>query len=486
MAFGWECGVFRYGRNLAVAAALIAIPEPVLAQDFQGLGFLPGGNYSQAQGVSADGSVVVGNSTYGNGSNPEAFRWTSGGMIGLGFLPGGTSSIASAANANGSVVVGWSTNASGIMEAIRWTQFYGMQSIQQLLTNAGVNMTGWNLSNAYGVNADGSVIVGIGTDPAGMTEAWIERNLAFITPSIAAQSFASLLGFAESGHAIVNSGLDTLGEIGAHHNCTATCLDVYALSSFEKGSTFDDPGYVGTVGIAQALAPNFSVGATFSDGYYDDKLANGSRESQRTAGGGLHAAYVPDQGINVIVAGLYTGFSAGIDRGYLNGNTPVTSHGATDGYGYGGLARLGYAFRVSPAVRLMPFGEFELTRIHYDGWTETTGPFPAMFSAINDTQSRSRLGLEARYALTDTTYLWATGDWAHRFNATTVGIQGELVGLFGLTLPGSPVNRDWAEVTAGVKVALTTTINLSVSLSALFDNQNSTITAARVGLSAKF
>jgi len=54
-----------------------------------GLGDLPGGSFSSyADGVSANGSVVVG---YGNSANGnEAFRWTQGtGMVGLGDLSGG-------------------------------------------------------------------------------------------------------------------------------------------------------------------------------------------------------------------------------------------------------------------------------------------------------------------------------------------------------------------------------------------------------------
>jgi outer membrane autotransporter protein len=358
-----------------------------------------------------------------------------------------------------------------------------MQSLQQLLIDAGVNMTGWQLEVATGVSADGNVVVGYGIHNA-RQEAWIIRNRAVITPSIVAQSFASVVGLVESGHGIVNAGLGTLGEIAAHHNCAATCVNVYALGSFERGPSFDDPGYVGTLGVAHALGPNLSIGAAFSRGAHDDTLMNGSKDEQRTIGGGVHAAYVPDQGINAIVASIYQQFEARIDRGYLNGNTPVASHGDTNGYGYGGWARLGYAFRLSPSMRLMPFGDYEVTGIRYDGWTETTGPFPATFMAINDTQRRSRLGVEARLSLTEAIYSWTTVAWAHRFDATTAGIRGELVGLFGLILPGSPVNRDWGEATTGLKFALTPTMNLSASLSARLDD-TFTITTARAGVSAK-
>jgi hypothetical protein len=51
-------------------------------------------------------------------------------------------------------------------------QSTGVQSIKSLLAASGVNMTGWSLSSATGVSADGSVIVGFGTDPSSNTEAW--------------------------------------------------------------------------------------------------------------------------------------------------------------------------------------------------------------------------------------------------------------------------------------------------------------------------
>ena len=90
----------------AIAALLPGVAHAT-APSFQGLGDLPGGIFdSRAFGVSADGSVVVGESSSASGT--EAFRWTSGGGIaGLGDLPGGGfSSRANAVSGDGSVVVG--------------------------------------------------------------------------------------------------------------------------------------------------------------------------------------------------------------------------------------------------------------------------------------------------------------------------------------------------------------------------------------------
>jgi hypothetical protein len=49
-----------------------------------------------------------------------------------------------------------------------------MRSLQQVLTNDyGLDLTGWSLNVANAISADGLTIVGSGTNPNGLTEAWI-------------------------------------------------------------------------------------------------------------------------------------------------------------------------------------------------------------------------------------------------------------------------------------------------------------------------
>lgn len=137
------------------------------------LGDLPGGAFNaQANAISDDGTVIVGSGTSALGT--EAFRWTSGdGMVGLGDLPGGTfSSVANAASANGSVIVGQGASAAG-NDAFIWTAGGGMLSLRDILVSAGLDMTGWTLTAATGVSDDGLTIVGTGINPLGQTEAWI-------------------------------------------------------------------------------------------------------------------------------------------------------------------------------------------------------------------------------------------------------------------------------------------------------------------------
>jgi len=138
-----------------------------------GLGDLSGGGFgSNAQSVSADGSVIVGRSESKLGN--EAFRWTAEtGMVGLGDLVGGDfSSIAYGVSADGSVVVGKGYSASGSpSEAFRWTAETGMEALGDL-------PGGRFISSAYGVSADGAAIVGsssIGDDLYGAFR-WVDLN----------------------------------------------------------------------------------------------------------------------------------------------------------------------------------------------------------------------------------------------------------------------------------------------------------------------
>jgi len=50
-----------------------------------------------------------------------------------------------------------------------------MKSVQALLTAKGISTTGWTLTSAQGVSADGQVIAGSGVDPNGRTQGWIAR-----------------------------------------------------------------------------------------------------------------------------------------------------------------------------------------------------------------------------------------------------------------------------------------------------------------------
>ena len=135
-----------------------------------GLGHLPGGIFlgSRGFGVSSDGNVIVGQ------SSGEAFRWTeSGGMVGLGCA--GVEACGGAAraiSADGSVVVGYNLDATA-QNAFIWDQTDGMRLLEEVLIEQGIDLGGWNLTDATDLSGDGLTIVGTGINPSGAAEAWI-------------------------------------------------------------------------------------------------------------------------------------------------------------------------------------------------------------------------------------------------------------------------------------------------------------------------
>lgn len=157
----------------------------------QNLGVLPGEAATRATGVSGDGMTVVGAATHGGGpggAGGQAFRWTEAtGLQSLGFLrPGSTLSEANGISRDGSTIVG--TSRAFEYEGFRWTQAGGMQPLPTILGAPNIE------SFAHAVNADGSVVVGSATSatPQGYSHAvrWTPSGVEDLGTLLAATSHA--------------------------------------------------------------------------------------------------------------------------------------------------------------------------------------------------------------------------------------------------------------------------------------------------------
>lgn len=107
----------------------------------------------------------------------QAFVWVDGVMTGLGFLsgsPGPYQSMATGVSADGSVVVGES-KVDGILQPFFWTaESSEMRSLREVLEeDLGVDLTGWTLDNPPVISADGNTIVALATNPGGDVEAFV-------------------------------------------------------------------------------------------------------------------------------------------------------------------------------------------------------------------------------------------------------------------------------------------------------------------------
>ena len=143
----------RQVRLLWAAITLVGSIATLHAQRLTWLGTL-GGDWSEARGVTPDGSVVVGIAV-DDQSRYRAFRWTSQtGMQDLGTL-GGRNSMAYGVSADGSKIVGASEiDANGNERATLWDN--GMAVDLGTLTYT----PGPNRSGAYAISADGRYVGG--------------------------------------------------------------------------------------------------------------------------------------------------------------------------------------------------------------------------------------------------------------------------------------------------------------------------------------
>jgi uncharacterized membrane protein len=217
-----------------------------------GLGKLAGGSYSQADAVSADGSVIVGHGdanghvsawrwSLGTGmqllaglttiesseaaavsadgtwvvgyAGDTAYRWSvAGGVEDLGALPGTLFIRARDVSANGGLVVGVCTLAGGDV-AFVWDAMHGMRALADVLTDDfGLDLTGWDLLAATAISDDGETLAGHGINPGGELEAWVATGLDGLWPGPWSDQGCALAGVT-GDPSLVGSGALTGGSL---------------------------------------------------------------------------------------------------------------------------------------------------------------------------------------------------------------------------------------------------------------------------------
>ncbi len=149
------------------------------------LGNLVQGWACSASACNADGSIVVGGGNTGDQYGNRAFIWSaSTGMIDLGTLGIGWT-YASGISADGSVVVGESAG-----RAFVWSARTGIIDLEWALNKAGVDLQGLTLGRALGISADGRCIVG------GAGSSWVVSGFDINAIDVPAPAAAPLLALA--------------------------------------------------------------------------------------------------------------------------------------------------------------------------------------------------------------------------------------------------------------------------------------------------
>lgn len=432
-----------------------------------------GGTFSGANDVSSDGSVIVG-SSYTAGGQEEAFRWESGTMTSLGTL-GGTESEAYAVSGDGSVVVGSSRNAGGQTKAFRWTSG-ALTSLEDDLSDAGVDVTGWSLTRAAGVSSDGNTVVGrgsVGGEAFGFIAVFTAGGAALVTPEGMQQSATSTSALA-SGATTLGTALSSNAMITINHSSISqTVTPATRTASLSNGGAVhiadEDISYFaarGYTGLTKKLSKDWSVGGGAIVGYdKDTSLYQGGEATTTAWGGDAHVSYKPE-GTNLIANVVLTGLrlDGDLTRGYLNGSASEKASGETNGYYVDLGARVGYEMAVSEDWSLTPFGEYHYSFTHYDGYSETSGTLAGRVTEQNTRSQNLQGGLSVSYAgLSENLILWAEGSVGmarEEIDTPTITVSG--VGAFG----GAEVldTYGYGKATVGLRYSINENTTFNASL----------------------
>lgn len=420
-----------------------------------------GGTYSYAYGVSADGAVVVGEAETAGGA-AHAFRWVSGAsggvagnlqMYDLGTL-GGTSSAAYGVSADGTVVVGTSRiTGDAVRRAFRWTQAGGMQTVEDWLRAGGVTVPADITKYASAANQDGSVVVG-----------QLANNHAFIARLASAGSGLvtladvqdSLSGTARGG----GMALSVAGTLvnGAHGRPLARRVAAGQQTFWlagdwgrdDHGSRDGDLG-LAEVGLGRNFGPaqiNVALGRTWAN---QNQVLGGHTQVDGTYL--LAEALAPLAGnLWGTLGGYVHQGNTDLKRGYMNAGVQDRSTGKPDVDTWSLRARLDLdnAYRLASAD-FAPYVDLTYSETKLAAYTETGGAFPARFDARKDKATELRLGVNATKPLGDGMTLLGTLEAAHRFEKSGARTSGAVVGLFGFDLAGANNKQDWLRAGIGVE-----------------------------------
>lgn len=426
------------------------------------LGTLNGGTYSFANSVSSDGSVIVGEADDGNaGNSTRAFRWVSGGggMKSLGVLNGGTTSSANAVSTDGKVVVGQADDgaAGGAMRGFRWSVDTGkMQSVEQWLSSQGVTVSpNLKTATANATNSDGSVVGGTLDND----RAFIARVAAEGSGLINLQDFTRTLIASPGPQRLANTLADQVMH-GLHGAMPRTLLKKGQQSAWvggdigrqdhlsDKGNA--DAGEIGySYGITNTLTMKTAIGRTYSD------TASVEQGNTRVRGSYILPELiwaVPASPLLASASAYYNSGDVSARRGYQNAGVQSFSQSQANVATWALRLRLDWinAFNIEKTA-FTPFASLTQTHSRVGAATESGGGFPVHWDQRLETNTQSRLGLDAVHHLGGETKLVGRIESVHRFEPNGSGSSGEILGMSSFAFAGESNKRDWLRGGAGLE-----------------------------------
>ena len=386
-------------------------------------------NLTTLTAISGNGQIAVGyafNDTVSSTpSDARAFSYNTAGTgtyTDLGTIGGGffSWSVARAVNNTGSVIVGQSSNASGKSEAFVYQT--------GVMTGLGFLGTG-DESDATGVSADGTVIVGYSR----ITPGSADRH-AFVYTNVMLDETEWMRSLNGPGSLLaMTTNLNQLPLEGAHHrplmsyDSMGKQSQAWATGDFGTSSRQSDRHMTsGEIGVSGTYG-DFVLGIAAGHASLNQDLLFGGNAS--ISGNYLlaEADYRLADKESIASLVLMRGdYDATASRGYvLGGGVLDASRGSTGLKTSSARLRLdGPAQKFVSAISATPFVSYTVTRTTADAYTETGGSFPASFAAQEHTAQEGRLGVTAKYVASPSTTLLFTAEWIHRFDNAGDGLSG--------------------------------------------------------------
>ncbi|MCK8462990.1 autotransporter domain-containing protein [Aliiroseovarius sp. S1339] len=369
---------------------------------------------SEANGVSGDGLVVVGQSVAPAATGQRAFRWSAGtAMVQLNSTDEAnvTFSLANAASEDGSYVAGaarYSTTPG--YRAIRWDGAGVATDLGDFTTNND------GTSFASGISADGSIVVGNASNDAGNIRGFIWRD--------AVQPGGTMLDHINTLTQVANNAAEqaagalyldkivqfTLGQSlelpvgGADGDRSKAGIGrPYSLRIAAGAANNPDGNNTAVAGLtaAMALNDNMSFGGHLGLGKDDGDLAGfGIDGTFQTFGAYLQGGHPSTEGLNWKVAAAQTSAQVEITRSTALANTERGT-GTTDMSARAASVEMGYAMRRGSAL-ITPFMRVARSSVQRDGYSETGSvAFPVTYNDYEVNATLATLGTDVRLPVSD-------------------------------------------------------------------------------------
>ena len=323
-------------------------------------------------------------------------------------------------------------------------------------------------SNAYGVSADGSVIVGE-SDTGTATHAFIYANSVMLD---VVEWMASISG--PAGILPIVNSLSSMPMEGAHHR---PLMSYDAMGKTSQSWVTGDFGSRSRKSDSATTTGEAGVSGTFGDVVAGVAVGYGSQNNDLLFGGSSNIAgqyllgevdtRLADKESILSLTAMIGNWKSDTLRGYAIGGGTDYSHGATDMKSARVRLRLdGPAMKMSVVPVFTPFASFTWGHTSADAYSETGGSFDAQFDKQTHNSQEGRLGVTSKYVLGVNTTLLATAEWIHRFDKTQSGFSGTDIdhGALPFSVAGAAITRDQARFGFDIdhKLSADTLLNISM------------------------